>query len=90
VTDRNADGASAAFRSLEEAMASAADGLSGDVTIAATVDAGLQAGGLARHLSEASPAATAVRFRLEDGSLSALLRAVQPAIERRGWFVDAF
>ena len=81
VTDRNADGASAAFRALEEAVASAADGLAGDLTIAATVDAVLQAGGLARHLSDTSPAATAVRFRPEDGSLSALLRAVQPAIE---------
>ena len=81
VTDRNADGASAAFRALEEAVASAADGLAGDLTIAATVDAVLQAGGLARHLSDTSPAATAVRFRPEDGSLFALLRAVQPAIE---------
>jgi putative ATP-dependent endonuclease of OLD family len=81
VTDRNADGASAAFHALEEAVALAADGLSADGTIAATVDAVLQAGGLARHLSETSPAATAVRFRPEDGSLSALLRAVQPAIE---------
>jgi hypothetical protein len=81
VTDRNADGASAAFRALEEAVALAADGLCADGTIAATVDAVLQAGGLARHLSETSPTATAVRFRPEDGSLSALLRAVQPAIE---------
>lgn len=81
VTDRDADAASAAFRALEQAVAAAADGLSADATIAATVDAVLQSGGLARHLADTPPTAAEVRFRPEDGSLSALLRAVQPALE---------
>lgn len=81
ITDRDADAASAAFRALEHAVAAAANGLSADATIAATVDAVLQAGGLARHLADTPPTAAAVRFRPDDGSLSSLLRAVQPALE---------
>ena len=81
VIDRDAEAASAAFRALEQAVAAATDGLSTDASIAATVDAVLQAGGLARHLSDTPPTAAEVRFRPEDGSLSALLRAVQPALE---------
>lgn len=81
VTDRDPDAASAAFRALGQAVARAADGLAADATIAATVDAVLQAGGLARHLADTPPTAADVHFRPEDGSLSALLRAVQPALE---------
>lgn len=81
VTDRDADAASAAFRALEQAVAAATDSLSADATIAATVDAVLAAGGLTRHLADTPVTAAEVRFRPEDGSLSALLRAVQPALE---------
>jgi putative ATP-dependent endonuclease of OLD family len=81
VTDRNADGAAAAFHALEQAVAAATDALSADPTIAGTVDAVLQAGGLAGHLADASATAADVRFRPDDGSLAALLRAVQPALE---------
>jgi hypothetical protein len=81
VTDRDADAALDAFRTLEQAVAAATDNLSADATIAATVDAVLQAGGLARRLANKPPTAAEVRFRPEDGSLSALLRAVQPALE---------
>ena len=81
VTERDAVGASAAFRALEQGVAAAANGLSADATIAATVDAVLKAGGLAQHLADTPPTAAAVRFRPDDGSLSALLRAVQPALE---------
>jgi len=80
VTEQNAAGATAAFRALEQAVAAATDALSADPTIAGTVDAVLQAGGLANHLAETPPTAAEVRFRPEDGSLSALLRAVQPAL----------
>jgi putative ATP-dependent endonuclease of the OLD family len=38
-------------------------------------------GGLARHLADTPPTAATVRFRPDDGSLSALLRAIQPALE---------
>lgn len=81
VADRDADAAAAAFRALELAVASATDALSADATIAGTVDGVLQAGGLAGHLADAPPTAANVRFRPEDGSLTALLRAVQPALE---------
>ncbi len=81
VVGRNADAASAAFRTLEQAVVAATDDLSTDETIAATINAVLEAGGLARHLVDAQPKEVQVRFRPEDGSLSALLRAVQPALE---------
>lgn len=81
VTDRDADAAVAAFRALEHAVAAATDALSSDPTIAGTVDAVLQVGGLAAHLASAPPTAADVRFRPEDGSLAALLRAVQPALK---------
>ena len=81
VTERDAVGASAAFRALEQGVAAAANGLSTDATIAATVDAVAAAGGLAQHLADTPPTAATVRFRPDDGSLSALLRAVQPALD---------
>ncbi len=81
VTDRNAVAAASAFRALEQAVAIATDALSADPTIAAAVDAVLQSGGLAGHIADAAPTAADVRFRPEDGSLSALLRAVQPALD---------
>jgi putative ATP-dependent endonuclease of the OLD family len=81
VTERDADRASAAFRALEQGVAAAANGLAADATIAATIDAVLQAGGLAQHLADTPPTAATVRFRPDDGSLSALLRAIQPALE---------
>ncbi len=81
VCERDADGASAAFRTLEQAVAAATDRLSADKVIAATVDAVLQTGGLAQRLAEVAPTASDVRFRPEDGSLSALLRAIQPALD---------
>ena len=81
VSDRAADAASAAFRGLERAVAEATDALSADPAIATTVDAVLRAGHLAGHLADKPPSATEVRFRSEDGSLSALLRSVQPALE---------
>lgn len=84
VTDRDAAASAAAFRALERAVATATDALAVDPTIAGTVDAVLKAGGLARHLADATPTAADVRFRPADGSLAALLRAVQPALELDG------
>jgi hypothetical protein len=80
VTDRDTDATAAAFRILEQAVATATDALSADPTIAGTVDAVLQTGGLGGHLADAPPTAADVRFRPDDGSLAALLRAVQPAL----------
>lgn len=84
VCERDTDGASAAFRALEQAVAAATDQLSADEVIAGTIDAVLQTGGLAQRLGEVAPTANDVRFRPEDGSLSALLRAIQPALDLDG------
>lgn len=81
VADRGADAASVAFRGLEQAVVEATDALSADPAIATTVDAVLQAGHVAGHLADKPITAAEVRFRSEDGSLSALLRSVQPALE---------
>lgn len=80
VTERDPGAATAAFRSLERSVAEATDCLTSDENIAETIDSLLRAGGLAQRLSETALTAAAVRFRPEDGSLSALLRAVQPAL----------
>lgn len=84
VTDRDAERATAAFLELESAVAAATHTLSGDPAIAGTVEAVLQVGGIARHLAESQPTSEQIRFQPEDGSLSALLRAVQPALELDG------
>jgi len=84
VTDRDAEGATAAFFQLERAVAAATDALTRDSAIAGILEAVLQVGGMARHLTESQPTSAQVRFQPEDGSLSALLRAVQPALELDG------
>lgn len=81
VTDRDTEAAAGAFRALEQAVAAATTALSAEPAIAATVDAVFQAGGVGRRLGDAPVTATAVQFRPDDGSLSALLRAVQPALD---------
>ncbi len=81
ITERDADAAGAALRAMERAVAEATSSLSADATIAATVDAVLSAGGVARRLADAPLTAAAVQFRPDDGSLSALLRTVQPALD---------
>lgn len=81
VTDHDTEAALAAFRALDRAVSAAADNLSAEPAIAETVDSVLRAGGLARHLADSPPTAAEVRFQPEDGSMSALLRAVQPALQ---------
>ncbi len=81
IAERDADAAAAALRKMERAVAEATSSLSADATIAATVDAVLNAGGVARRLADAPLTATGVQFRPDDGSLSALLRTVQPALD---------
>lgn len=80
ITDRDPVAATDAFRALEEAVAKAADDLSSDKVVADTVNAVLGSGHLAGHLASSSVTAADVSFRPEDGSLSALLRAVQPSL----------
>ncbi|WP_205626348.1 hypothetical protein [Mycolicibacterium conceptionense] len=81
VDERDAEGASAAFRALEQSVAAATAALAAHPTISATVDDVLQVGGLSQRLADTAITAEAVRFQPEDGSLSALLRTVQPALE---------
>ena len=81
VIERNAEGASEAFRTLEKSVATATAALARHPTISATVDDVLKVGELSHHLTGTPITAGAVRFQPEDGSLSALLRTVQPALE---------
>jgi hypothetical protein len=81
VIDRDPEGSAEAFQNLSRSVAAAADALSAEPAIAETIDAVLRAGGLAGHLGDSPPAASSVRFRPDDGSLAALLRAVQPALD---------
>jgi putative ATP-dependent endonuclease of the OLD family len=80
VDDRDASGASEAFRALEQSVATATTSLAAHPTISATVDDVLQVGNLSHHLTGTPITAEAVQFQPEDGSLSALLRTVQPAL----------
>lgn len=80
VDERDAKGASEAFRTLEQSVATATAALAAHPTISATVDDVLQVGDLSHHLTGTPITADAVRFQPEDGSLSALLRTVQPAL----------
>lgn len=84
VNDRDLDAAASAFRALEHAVAVATSTLSADATVAATVDAVLQVDGVARRLGDTPATAADVEFRPDDGSLSGLLRSVQPALDLDG------
>nr|WP_207949699.1 hypothetical protein [Mycobacterium eburneum] len=81
VDERDAESASEAFRALEQSVATATAALAAHPTISAIVDDVLQVGNLSHHLTGTPMTAEAVRFQPEDGSLSALLRTVQPALE---------
>jgi putative ATP-dependent endonuclease of OLD family len=81
VTERDPDMTSAALRTLEQSVSTATDSLTSNQAIAATINGVLQAGGLAQHLTDTPLTAAQVRFRAEDGSLSALLRAIQPVLD---------
>ncbi|HEY0166605.1 MAG TPA: TOPRIM nucleotidyl transferase/hydrolase domain-containing protein [Jatrophihabitans sp.] len=81
VVARDPDAAADAFRALEDAVAVAADALSTAPVIAETVDEVLGIGGVAEHVADGPLTSDDVRFRAEDGSLSALLRAVQPSLK---------
>jgi len=69
----------AAFDTLRDAVAAASMTLSANPTIAGAVSAVMGAGDLAAHLSD-DPTGPAVNFVPDDGSLSALLRSLQPAL----------
>jgi putative ATP-dependent endonuclease of OLD family len=81
VADRDPDAAAAALRQVAEAVTAATDALSADPVIAETISAVLSAGGIGRRLGDKEVTADQVKFRTEDGTLSALLRTVQPALE---------
>lgn len=80
VTERDPNQAAAAFQGLASVIRDATAGLSTHPTIATTVDAILSTGSVGRRLGDGEITAADVRFQAEDGSLSALLRAVQPAL----------
>jgi putative ATP-dependent endonuclease of OLD family len=79
--DRDPEGTADALGRLRDAVNDATIGLSGEPSIIRVVDAVLSSGGASRRLSDEVVDAARVRFQAEDGSLAALLRAVQPALE---------
>lgn len=81
VANRNPEAAAEAFRRVAESVTTATDTLSADPVIAETLNAGISAGGIARRLGDTPVTAEQVKFRTEDGTLSAILRTVQPALE---------
>lgn len=81
VTERDQESAAAAFRELDRAITAATLSLSVEPIVATTVDAVLQGGAVGRRLGDDDVTSDRVRFQAEDGSLSALLRAVQPALQ---------
>jgi hypothetical protein len=81
VTTRDPANATADLEDLAVAVASATAELSGKPSIANTVDEVLSIGGVGRRLGDSVMTSGEVQFQAEDGSLSALLRSVQPALK---------
>lgn len=79
--DRDPEGAAEALGRLREAVTEATIGLSAEPTIRVIVDDVLSSGGVRKRLSEEEIDSRHVMFQAEDGSLAALLRAIQPALQ---------
>jgi putative ATP-dependent endonuclease of OLD family len=80
LADRDPEAAAEAFGRLREAVHQATAGLSAESVIIDAVNAVLSAGGSKERLSDDDVDASRLRFQAEDGSLTALLRAVQPSL----------
>lgn len=81
VTDREPAAATAAFRDLASTIAAATATLSANSSVASTVETVLRAGGIGRRLGDEHVTSDQVRFLADDGSLSAVLRVLQPALQ---------
>jgi putative ATP-dependent endonuclease of OLD family len=81
VTERDPTAAASAFDLLRASVADATAALSADLAISASIDSILAVAGGGTGLGDFDPTQRNVSFLTEDGSLSALLRAVQPAMQ---------
>lgn len=78
--DSDPDGAKAAFDALGKLASAAVRRLSIDSAITSSVNAVLGAGGGAARIGDRAITATDVGFLADDGTVGALLRALQPAL----------
>ncbi|MFF4879329.1 hypothetical protein [Micromonospora sp. NPDC000668] len=81
IDERDPEAAALAFETLRNAVNTAASTLSAQRAISATVDAVLGAGGTNARLGDTPVTSAQVGFHAEDGSLSALLRTLQPSLD---------
>jgi hypothetical protein len=80
INDRDPDEAVAAFDTLGDAVSAAASDLSIDPAIATSVNSVLNSGGTGVRIGDSVVTAADVGFVTEDGTVGALLRALQPAL----------
>lgn len=78
--EHDPEAASAALRTLESQVAEAADNLSSTPVVAELLDAVLSPEGPARRAGDRPLSANDVQFLPDDGTLTGILRAVQPVI----------
>jgi hypothetical protein len=81
VDDRDPDAAMTAFEALHNAVGRAASNLSTDPALTGAVDAVLGVGGTGTRLGDTAVTAADVGFLAEDGTVAALLRTLQPAMQ---------
>ncbi|WP_175479466.1 hypothetical protein [Geodermatophilus siccatus] len=84
LSDRDPAETLAAFERLADSVAVATSMLGSEPTVTEAVDAVLDAAALGGRLGDFKTTSEHVSFAAEDGSLSALLRAVQPALRLDG------
>ena len=84
ITETNPDGATAAFDGLGDSVSAAVARLSAEPAIAESVDAVLTTGGGAIRVGDDAVAGADVGFLAEDGTVGALLRTLQPALNLDG------
>jgi hypothetical protein len=80
INETDTDGATAAFGGLGESVSAAVARLSAEPAIAESVDAVLNTSGGAIRVGDDDVAAADVGFLAEDGTVGALLRTLQPAL----------
>lgn len=81
IDERDPESSTLAFEAMRSAVNAAASALSAHEAVAGAVDIVLGAGGAGRRLGDSPVTSAQVGFYTEDGSLSALLRTLQPALD---------
>ena len=81
IDEREPEAAALAFETLRKGVDASASALSAHPAISATVEAVLSTGGTNTRLGDTPVTSAQVGFHAEDGSLSALLRTVQPSLD---------